>query len=312
MTRKGIILERANVRDGLTVKLPDGRKLGYAEFGDPSGRPLLYFHGGISSRLDIAFGAPLLAERGLRLIAPDRPGIGASTRNPNPSLVSWAKDVEVLMNELDLNGLPILGWSLGGPYVLVCAHRLGDRLTRVATMGSGAPLSIPGAIADLGLSIDRMIMNCPKQFRFALKLYMEVVGALPPKLVRNETEKELKHFPADLKVVQEMPIEELTDFLYESICQGGDGIIDDYWNIRVDWGFDLNEIKNEVLLFYGKEDRICPGSFGKYLNENIPNSKLIMVENVGHFMMHRRFPMLLDAIFDESGNGHIDKTNWMH
>jgi hypothetical protein len=28
-----------------TFLLPDGRKLGYAEYGDHDGKPLLYFHG---------------------------------------------------------------------------------------------------------------------------------------------------------------------------------------------------------------------------------------------------------------------------
>lgn len=28
-----------------TIRLRDGRRLGYAERGDPRGRPLLYFHG---------------------------------------------------------------------------------------------------------------------------------------------------------------------------------------------------------------------------------------------------------------------------
>jgi hypothetical protein len=30
---------------GETIQLRDGRRLGYAEWGDPSGQPLLYFHG---------------------------------------------------------------------------------------------------------------------------------------------------------------------------------------------------------------------------------------------------------------------------
>ena len=38
-----------------TVDLPDGRRLGFAEVGDPSGVPLLYFHGNPGSRLDFAF-----------------------------------------------------------------------------------------------------------------------------------------------------------------------------------------------------------------------------------------------------------------
>ncbi len=34
-----------------TIKLEDGRTLGFAEYGDPKGKPLFYFHGWPASRL---------------------------------------------------------------------------------------------------------------------------------------------------------------------------------------------------------------------------------------------------------------------
>jgi len=35
-----------------TIKLADGRALGYAEFGNPSGVPVFFFHGFPASRLE--------------------------------------------------------------------------------------------------------------------------------------------------------------------------------------------------------------------------------------------------------------------
>ena len=61
------------------ITLPDGRKLAYAEFGKSDGHPVIYFHGGASSRLEpLLLGDELISQYGLRLIAPDRPGIGQS------------------------------------------------------------------------------------------------------------------------------------------------------------------------------------------------------------------------------------------
>ncbi|MEM9215413.1 MAG: hypothetical protein AAGD25_13840 [Cyanobacteria bacterium P01_F01_bin.150] len=34
------------------LTLPDNRQLAYAEYGNPNGHPVLYFHGGGSSRLE--------------------------------------------------------------------------------------------------------------------------------------------------------------------------------------------------------------------------------------------------------------------
>ncbi len=38
--------------DASVVTLPDGRRPGYAEYGDPAGVPVFYFHGTQSSRLE--------------------------------------------------------------------------------------------------------------------------------------------------------------------------------------------------------------------------------------------------------------------
>ena len=38
--------------DRLSITLPDGRQLGYAEYGNPEGKPIFYFHGFPGSRLE--------------------------------------------------------------------------------------------------------------------------------------------------------------------------------------------------------------------------------------------------------------------
>ena len=64
-----------------TVTQSDGRRLAWAEYGDPAGEPLLYMHGTPSCHLEAtAFGADKAATRlGLRLIVIDRPGMSDST-----------------------------------------------------------------------------------------------------------------------------------------------------------------------------------------------------------------------------------------
>ena len=77
------------------VTLPDGRGLGYAEFGPPDGPAVLYFHGWPSSRLEPA----ILGAGGVRIIAVDRPGYGLSdaVTGPRPrSLADWPADIVVV------------------------------------------------------------------------------------------------------------------------------------------------------------------------------------------------------------------------
>src|SRR6266508_482559 len=71
------------------IALPDGRALAYAEYGDPTGRPVLFFHATPGYRRNPWTSDAELRSGGVRLIAPDRPGVGASTPKPGRRLLDW-------------------------------------------------------------------------------------------------------------------------------------------------------------------------------------------------------------------------------
>ncbi|MGC1155585.1 alpha/beta fold hydrolase, partial [Mycobacterium sp.] len=59
--------------------LSDGRRLGYAEFGDPSGPVVLWFHSTLGARRQFPMLGRRAAEKlGLRVIILERPGTGWS------------------------------------------------------------------------------------------------------------------------------------------------------------------------------------------------------------------------------------------
>jgi pimeloyl-ACP methyl ester carboxylesterase len=59
-----------------TLALPDGRRLGYAEYGDPDGEPGFYFHGHPGSRFEAQLADQAAKEKSIRIVALDRPGYG--------------------------------------------------------------------------------------------------------------------------------------------------------------------------------------------------------------------------------------------
>jgi pimeloyl-ACP methyl ester carboxylesterase len=61
-----------------SIRLRDGRKLSFAEYGDPAGRPVFFFHGFPGSRFDGEHAGRVSESIGVRLIAPERPGLGLS------------------------------------------------------------------------------------------------------------------------------------------------------------------------------------------------------------------------------------------
>lgn len=79
-----------------SIDLPDGRKTGFAEYGDPHGTPVFYFHGTPGSRLEAGRFHEIAIIQHCRLIGLDRPGMGNSTFDPERTLLAWAKDVNHL------------------------------------------------------------------------------------------------------------------------------------------------------------------------------------------------------------------------
>jgi hypothetical protein len=88
--------------------LPDGRKLGYAQYGSLTGKPVILLHGMPGSRLDAAHFDDVGKELDARVIGIDRPGIGWSTPQPGRTLLSHAKDVEALTNHLKIDKFRIM------------------------------------------------------------------------------------------------------------------------------------------------------------------------------------------------------------
>lgn len=94
-----------------TFSLPDGRKLGYADYGDPKGKPILYQHGLPGSRIEATRYHDLGKELGLRIISTDRPGHGWSSpfeKFGTRTVRSWAEDVNELAEGLGLSEYAVM------------------------------------------------------------------------------------------------------------------------------------------------------------------------------------------------------------
>ena len=140
-----------------SVTLPDGRELAYEVYGDPAGDPVLSFHGGLSSRLDAAPAHQAALDLGVRLISPDRPGIGRSTFQPGRRLLDWPADVAALTEALGIDRFAVMGWSCGGPYAAACGARMSDRVTAVGLLSSAVPFELVGTTKGLARD-DRLLL----------------------------------------------------------------------------------------------------------------------------------------------------------
>jgi pimeloyl-ACP methyl ester carboxylesterase len=260
-----------------TVQLVDGRRVGYAEYGPPHGRPVLWFHGSPGARRQVPPAARRAAyEMNVRIVSVERPGVGASTPHLHHSILSYADDIEDFTTRLGIEKFGIIALSGGGPYALACAYRLPDAVIGAAVLGCVAPTS--GSDAPGG-----GVVGLTKPFHIPLRVLREPLGwslwalthTLKPvahpafdayALVSPEGDRRVLARP-DMRA---MFIDDLVGgarrhfaaFVYDLVLFGRP------------WGFSVRDIRVPVRFWHGDADHIVPFSHGQHLASLVPGATL--------------------------------------
>lgn len=269
------------------LTLADGRVLGYAEYGDPSGRPLVYLHGFPGSRLAGAILDGAAGALGVRVLAPERPGLGLSSRQQGRTLLDTAEDVRAFANTLRLGAFSVLGESGGGPHALACAHELPDVLHGALIVCGLGPAS-PTATVGIALK-ERIGYAIGSRLPLPAARTLVPVAACArrwPRRFLHVTRWQLGH--ADREVLQgELGDLVAADFA-EAFHQGSGGVADDLTLLFRPWPFDPSAIRVPVVFFHGTDDRTVSFTAARELAGRVPDSRLRVYEDDGHFSLLAR------------------------
>jgi pimeloyl-ACP methyl ester carboxylesterase len=274
-------------RPNQQILLRDGRRLGFAEYGDPAGKPILYFHGWPSSRLEARAMRGVIAQMGLRIIAPDRPGYGLSDFKSERAIVDWTQDVAALADHLDLARFAVLGVSGGGPYAAACGARLAERLTSVLLVCSMGPTDTPEATRGM-VPLNRWLLsfarNTPWLAQRAAGFCLRTLWGTGDQVIPEQIESCLPQ--SDQQTLSDPELRRLlTESSREGLRPGVDGAAWDGFLFSRPWGFDLNGIRTPVHLWHGEKDVVVPASMGHFLANNIPGCVARFYPQDGHFSL---------------------------
>jgi len=132
-----------------TLTLPDGRTVGFSDYGKAGDAPVIWCHGGPGSRLEAAAAGVAAQALGLRVIGIDRPGYGLSSLNTGRSIADWAPDCLAVADALGLETFMTTGMSTGGAYALSVAAIAPDRVKAVVTGCAMTDMRHPAARASM-------------------------------------------------------------------------------------------------------------------------------------------------------------------
>lgn len=283
-----------NVNRYRMVQLKDGRRMSYAEYGDPDGLPILNAHGGLACRLDVAAAAPVALQCGVRLISPDRPGVGHSDPQPNRTLLDWARDATELLDDLAIDRFAVMGWSLGGQYAAAIVHALPQRVTRAAIIAGAVPLTEPDAFAALP-AIDRTFIRLSRQVPRTARLCfraMRFAAVCVPGLYGSLAARDLG--TADGAVLKAGGFTTFARMSREALRQP-QGVVEEYRVMVQPWGFALEDLRAPVDVWGGTDDRLLDPSWPGELSRRLPNATLHL-RSGGHFLAHLYYREIFELL----------------
>ena len=268
------------------------RRIAFAEYGDPAGKPVFLCHGTPSSRLNRPDDETTRA-LGVRLIAIDRPGCGLSDFLPGRTLLDWPRDLVAVADSLGLARFAVVGFSGGGPYVAASAHGLPDRVVVAASAAGAGPVDAPGALAGLGLyrrTACALARRSPTLLQAAMWLTNHP-GRNPSRFLAKFTGDLAQ---SDQAIVARPEVRaKLVATYAESVRHGLRGVALDLAIAMRPWGFRLGEIRCPYFIWHGDEDRSTPIAMAKYLAKNIPNCQTTFLPGEGHMFFYDRWPDIL-------------------
>lgn len=288
-----------------TLELPDGRTLGYADFGADGGRVVLWCHGGPGSRLEPKFLAGAAAERGFRIVGIDRPGYGLSTPRPGRSIEAFVPDLLAVADAVGADRFVTVGCSTGAAYALAAAAIAADRVDGSVVVCGLTDMSFEPAkqaMVDNSPEIGR-IWNATSRDD-AMALAAEQFGEDGSKLFSvaepsaGESESSPRLADADTALFADAQyLSGLLDSLPPMFAQGVQGYVDDRLADGTGWtGFEVSTISCPVIVAHGEDDTIVPVETARHTAEVVPGAKWRAFPGEGHLSMVRHAVDLLSEL----------------
>lgn len=276
------------------ICLRDGRSMAYAEYGTPDGFVVVNAHGGLACRLDVESADDVAAAAGIRLISPDRPGVGHSDPDPGRTTLSWASDVEELVDRLGVERFAVMGWSMGGQYAAAVGHALRHRVTRVAIVAGALPLTGSGVFDQLP-AMDRYLTRMAERAPWLARQWFRIMGLAPrlaPVLYGRLAARDLGK--ADGAVIRGEGFRTFARMSREAIRQPA-GAVEEYRAWMRPWGFAPEDLDVPVDIWAGTDDQLINPSWPQRLASRIPNATL-NIRDGGHFVAHLHYREIFDSL----------------
>ena len=254
----------------LFVSVADGRRMALDDRGDPDGDPVLFLHGTPDTRVARHPDDSIAAGLGVRLLAPDRPGLGGSDPDPGATPVSVADDLVAVLDHVEVATTSVLAWSAGSIAALALAGRHPARVSSLTLVAPLVPADaygsagvLDGADDNRRLFADALGGTDPSELGRELAMWL-----VPPEIDRATAEAMLAD---SLRSVEHVPGagRALVDALRGSVERGLGGIEREITSQATPLGPLLDAISAPVAVHVGTADTVAPVAMSRWIGDRL-------------------------------------------
>jgi pimeloyl-ACP methyl ester carboxylesterase len=247
-----------------------------------AGEPVLLIHGFGASSYSWRHVIEPLAQKN-RVIAIDLKGFGNSPkpRDDAYSVYEQARLIRNFILENNLKNLHIVGHSYGGGVALavsiyLSASNPGLQKSLVLIDSVAYPQELPGFVKILATPVLGPLLT------YALPNTLQVKNLLQKVYFNDDLipQEAVDHYAADLGQ---------PDAKYALLTSARQMLPTDLQEFSENY----SSLTIPALIIWSREDEIVPLAVGKRLHENLPNSKLVIMSDVGHAVQEEKPSLLL-------------------
>jgi len=265
--------------------MENGRKVHYIDDGEPGWLPVV-FTGGLGTSVRIVrlldFLRTMRQVLRIRFITVERNGFGQTDFDPDLAMADFVREVEAVLDHLDVEKFAVFGISGGGPYTAKIASMNADRLLSVH-MAATSPMLGGG---------DRCSDESPaSSYRSILQYPMQYFGFPESSPVHQ------------LEGFQDSAFDEASRAHFVRGQKADLAPLDHEISLYCDEGWiDNTGVTAPVYVYHGMEDPVMEGTDPETWREAFPESRVMIrtYAGEGHDVQYRHLDQIL---LDMAGYG---------
>ena len=249
------------------------------EYGEPSGKPVVYFHGTPGAPLEACMLDAPARLHGLRVLCFDRFAIDQRLQGE----AYYRHLAQAISAATACTPVDFIGFSLGTHVALATSRHLPGQVNALHLVSAVAPLDQGDFLpAMAGRAVFNLARNQPSLFRL-LSRFQSILARHSPGLLYRMLFASTQG--ADAKLAQQPEFKaSMQRVLAECFAEGIGGYVRDIEQFLGPWSEDLYETQPGIHLWHGSADNWSPPGMSQYLARVMADkAQLHWMEGLSHY-----------------------------